>query len=248
MNGCYTQLATLDKTPSQEPIQIVSEIDSTSGDTVRTKIIARRDTVVIKEEEQRVCFWTRNFWGEAVLKCEDADYYDEWYFYRHNPWWYRRHSYYGYDQCPYDMYWDPYYRVCRDYRGHPCYSCGSGSGSARGGSSSSSSSSRPGRHSRRYGIPPKNSSQDVPAAKSDASQVDENSSPAQHKHRSGVLGPKRNYKPHSRPALDKKTEKSSDKASESELTRPTTTQPQTSPTDSSKTKYIRSPRGKSRKR
>lgn len=142
--GCYTQLATIHQGPPSP--EAVSQADSE----------ARVDTIRVRERE--VCYWTRDFWGRAVLECEDTWYSRNWYLYQYSPWWYRTDPYwYDYDRCPRYYYYDPSCGCCRYYRDRPCYDCGPSSGSS-GGSGytdppSNGSTSSPRRPSRSRWVP-----------------------------------------------------------------------------------------------
>jgi hypothetical protein len=128
LGGCYTQLATVDRTEQQvtPPENAYAYIDS-AGDTVR--VVERTDTVVVEERE--VCYWARDFWGRPELRCYETRYDDDWHRYYHYPWWYSsygdfdyfsRYRHYG-CHCPYHTYYHPNCRYCWDRCNHYCWSC-----------------------------------------------------------------------------------------------------------------------------
>jgi len=150
--GCYTQLATVDRTPPPaEPEQPCPDSLQDSCEQAAA-VSAARDTVVIRDDRHQVCYWSRNWWGEPVLRCYRTYYTDEWVSYYSDPWWYDRYGYssYGYRSCPSAYYYDPYTGYCRygrdyqTYYHHPGgYGSGSGSGYHGSGQGSGTSSRKP---------------------------------------------------------------------------------------------------------
>jgi hypothetical protein len=133
--GCYTQFRTL-RDYEEEPV-VVTEIDSTTGDTIRTKIVERVDTVEVEDEEREVCYWTRDFFGDPVLHCYKTSYPRSWLTYNYSPWWYRTDPYwYDFRRCPRYYYYDPACGCCRYYRNRysPYAPPSSGGSSDPGGS------------------------------------------------------------------------------------------------------------------
>lgn len=147
LGGCYTQIGTLSYADdSAERRSVVVEQSDSTADTLSTR--SRTDTLVIRDERTRNCFWTRNVWGEPQLRCSDESIpFDSWYSYRYTPWWSRSFdSYYSHHgSCPSFYYYDPYTGTCRHHTDYSrCYDCygwrsrggtgsvGSGSGSSEG--------------------------------------------------------------------------------------------------------------------
>jgi len=131
LSGCYTQFSTLEEKRPPPPPQITYEIDSATGDTV--KVVRSVDTVMAKQQNN--CYWTRNIWGEAELRCDNSLYAHDWYLYNDYPWWYRSNPYY-YDysgRCPRYYYYDATCGCCQYYGGGTYYNYG-----GRGGYGSSS--------------------------------------------------------------------------------------------------------------
>jgi hypothetical protein len=136
-SGCYTQFATLDYAePPRETI--VAEIDSSSGDTIQTKVVTEKDTVTIIEKERELCYWTYDIWGEPVLRCAESYFAQDWFRYYNSPWWYRSSYGYGqgydYGRCPTYYYYDPGCGCCRHFQDRSYYPYYSGGGSGSGGS------------------------------------------------------------------------------------------------------------------
>ena len=135
LSGCYTQFSTLEEKRPPPPPQITYEIDSATGDTV--KVVRSVDTVVTKQQNN--CYWTRNIWGEAELRCDNSNYSHDWYLYNDYPWWYGSSPYY-YDytgRCPRYYYYDATCGCCQYYGGGRYYDYGGtggyGSSSGTGG-------------------------------------------------------------------------------------------------------------------
>ena len=144
MTGCYTQLALQPPPPATAPV--INDGDS-------EKPALRIDTIVTRDRE--TCVWTRNFFGEPILRCYKTTYGRDWYVYRDYPWWYREAPFYydQYGRCPRYYYYDADDGSCRYYYGRSSFNYfGSGSSSSTPSSSPSSSTSD-GRRSRSYGIP-----------------------------------------------------------------------------------------------
>jgi hypothetical protein len=145
--GCYTQLATVNRTPREPPPQPCPDSLQDSCDQAAAENAAK-DTVVISDDRHQVCYWSRNWWGEPELRCYRTYYTNDWVSYYSDPWWYDRYGYgsYGYRSCPSAYYYDPYTGYCRygrdyqTYYHHPGYGSGSGSGS---GSSSGTTTRKP---------------------------------------------------------------------------------------------------------
>jgi len=147
--GCYTQLATFDRPSADNEAAAADTTDTAAVQKTRTK------TVVVRERE--TCYWTRNFWGEPVLKCSDTYYSDNWFWYDYDPWWNSRYNgyYYSSSRCPPYYYYDPYTGYCRhrdDYYRSYNYYGGSGGGSASPAPRTTMESPR---RPRGYGVPEK---------------------------------------------------------------------------------------------
>jgi hypothetical protein len=155
LSGCYTQIGTLSYADdSTEKRSVVVEQSDSTADTLTTR--SRTDTLVIRDERTRNCYWTRNSWGEPQLRCTDESTpFDSWYSYRYTPWWNRSFdSYYSHHgSCPAYYYYDPYTGTCRhrtDYsRCYDCYGRRSGGGFGGGNGSVGSGSSTSGTFERR---------------------------------------------------------------------------------------------------
>jgi hypothetical protein len=151
--GCYTQLATYEPSTGGAGY-------STDEDIKRKA--RQRDTIHIREREH--CVWTRNFWGEPVLRCYDSRYSWQWRDYNYEPWWYRNSPYYDryHDpRCPMYYYYDPACGCCRYYEERPSSGGGSGGGGSGDGAAptgppplkSRSDSERSPRDTDTYGAP-----------------------------------------------------------------------------------------------
>ena len=117
-NGCYTQFSTLEEKREAPPQpQISYEIDSATGDTM--KVVRSVDTIAGAAAQRQNCYWTRNFWGEAELKCDNSTYGHDWYVYNDYPWWYRSEPYYydSYGRCPRYYYYDASCGCCQYWGG-----------------------------------------------------------------------------------------------------------------------------------
>jgi hypothetical protein len=102
-------------------------------------------------KQNQNCYWTRNFFGEPELRCDNSMYAHDWYLYNDYPWWYRSDPYY-YDnsgRCPQYYYYDASCGCCqywggggfRDYNYSRGGSGGSGSGTTGNGKLRRTSSS-----------------------------------------------------------------------------------------------------------
>ncbi len=126
-SGCYTQLATYE--PS------TGGTATYSGDEEIRKKAQQRDTIRIRDREY--CVWTRDFFGDPVLRCYDSRYSWQWHDYYYEPWWYRQSPWwnrYEHRRCPRYYYYDPACGCCRYYKDRP-YSGGGSGGSGSGGGS-----------------------------------------------------------------------------------------------------------------
>jgi len=147
LSGCYTQFAFVEPqnpgversaSPVTDSVQYSDSLDISKDSGTSA------DTVVIRERRDRICIWTRDFWGDPQLRCYDDRDDLDWYLYNNDPWWTSRYygSTFGYERCPSFYYYDPYTGYCRhrdDWR--RCYDCDRryyyGGYSGRGSSSSS---------------------------------------------------------------------------------------------------------------
>jgi hypothetical protein len=140
--GCYTQLSMV-----RQAENAAVNRDSTSA---QERSI---DTIRIKERE--VCYWTYDFWGRPILRCDETDYPREWYYSQYSPWWYRHDPmWFDYNRCPRYYYYDMGCGCCRYYRDNPDYYHNDyyyGGGSS--GSSGSVSPDATPKRSKTYGVP-----------------------------------------------------------------------------------------------
>ncbi len=110
--GCYTQFATLDRSPP--PRTENSQIDS----TVRVETVRERE----------VCRWHRDLWGRPELRCYRTYYDSDWYHYYNYPWWYDGYGVsrldHGYGcHCPYHRYYHSNCSYCWESCDRYCHSC-----------------------------------------------------------------------------------------------------------------------------
>lgn len=221
--GCYTQLATLDQSepPGAPPDSVVS------GDSTTVSREKGPDTVVIKDTEREICYWTRDFFGDPVLHCYESRYSYDWFRYRHSPWWYRSYDVpYDYGRCPRYYYYDRYSGRCRHYQDMRYYSYPytrqpSGGSSSSGSSGTGDARRRIDRRSRSYGVPsgssgsrrPRSGSSAQPKSSSGrpaASSSNSDSSVERRSRRSRSLGvPSREQSSASSSSAPKSTEKKS---------------------------------------
>ncbi|MBD3242816.1 MAG: hypothetical protein GF331_19650 [Chitinivibrionales bacterium] len=133
LSGCYTQFAVVERPRPSPKVPCPDSLKDSCGQVVE------RDTVYIDDDERKICYWTRDWRGEPVLRCYRTYYSDSWVSYHSDPWWYSRYRdpYWGYGQCPSYYYYDPYTGYCRYYRDFDryYYPIGGGSGGSAGGGS-----------------------------------------------------------------------------------------------------------------
>jgi hypothetical protein len=154
--GCYTQFARREQALTDEytpPDSVMSQ------DSMRAHL---PDT--LKVNNNQVCYWVQNVYGQPELRCDDENYGRDWYRYNNSPWWNSSSSYYygddnynGSDEpCPAYYYYDNtcgacrYYRDCQGQRDWWWNSSARGSNSSSSGATTASSRAR---HSRTDGIP-----------------------------------------------------------------------------------------------
>jgi hypothetical protein len=142
LGGCYTQLSVV-----RQAENAADNRDSVSSQNRSV------DTIKIKERE--VCYWTYDFWGRPILRCDETDYPREWYYSQYSPWWYRHDPmWFDYDRCPRYYYYNRECGCCRYYQDNPDYYYG-GQYYGGGGSGSSGSvgpAATP-KRSKTYGVP-----------------------------------------------------------------------------------------------
>lgn len=133
LSGCYTQLAVVERPRPSPRMPCPDSLSDSCGQT------AERDTVYLDDDDRKICYWTRDWRGEPVLRCYRTYYSDSWVSYYSDPWWYSRYRdhYWGYNHCPSYYYYDPYTGYCRYYRDFEryYYPVGHSSGGSSGGGS-----------------------------------------------------------------------------------------------------------------
>jgi hypothetical protein len=167
--GCYTQLSMVQR--AEAPPRLAcpeGRADSCAqADSLAAATQGRTDTVVVGDDRSQTCYWTRNFWGDPVLRCYRSTYTSDWLSYYSDPWWNNRYGddWGGYSSCPSYYYYDRYSGYCRNGHDYNNYWVPEGSHHATGGSSSGSSGAP---HPRGYGVPGYSSQSGSGLTKTDA--------------------------------------------------------------------------------
>jgi hypothetical protein len=155
--GCYTQLSMVQRAeaPPKQPCPEGRGDSCAQADSLAAASQGRTDTVVVRDDRSQTCYWTRNFWGDPVLRCYRSAYTSDWLSYYSDPWWNNRYGDGGggYSSCPPYYYYDRYSGYCRNGHDYNNYWMPEGSHHNSGGSSSGSSRSSGAPHPRGYGVP-----------------------------------------------------------------------------------------------